>query len=390
MYDDVASITRGVAVLRIMRAIVLSLLLIATILQTAAPSNASGLALFGIYPGPAEANPGYNIQFGYLGDLVSWQGGKANAILNMYDGLGGLPTTDITADLLRAWANSSVPMITFGTGWIPPASIAAGAADAALIAYGLELNEFLAGPDHLYGGTHAADDRRLYFRLDWESNGDWYQWSPCFVVPETGAHISNPDAFKAMWRHIHEVFTSGLFHPGLGFDSSHVAWVWNVDRNSATCPGFSDVSQLYPGDDVVDWVGIDGYNHNDGAAWESPPTVFGTMVSNIRTFTSKPMGINEVGCQTSGGSKASWITDYFSFVQDNDIRMSLWFNHDNGADHNNAVFGGSTPGDSTYPGLLATYETWSTYSAAVQASWLLTTDADNPRLLTDARFLGNF
>jgi hypothetical protein len=52
---------------------------------------------------------------------------------------------------------------------------------------------------------------------------------------------------------------------------------------------------------------------------------------------------------------------------------------------------GQPPGDSTYPGPpLVTRETWSTYSAVVQASWLLTTDTSNPRLLTDARFLGSF
>lgn len=79
----------------------------------------------------------------------------------------------------------------------------------------------------------------VFLRLDWEFNtGANPLWSPPAVPPEQ---------YVASWRHV-----SGIFA-----DVENVAFVW--------CPGTwpapdgRRVAEWWPGDDVVDWVGLDAY-----------------------------------------------------------------------------------------------------------------------------------
>ena len=77
-----------------------------------------------------------------------------------------------------------------------------------------------------------------YLRIGWEFNGDWYAWSA----------YKNPTAFRAYFRRIVAALRSV---PG-----QHFTIVWNPSQ------GIDKVApdQAYPGDDVVDMIGLDAYN----------------------------------------------------------------------------------------------------------------------------------
>jgi hypothetical protein len=84
-----------------------------------------------------------------------------------------------------------------------------------------------------------AYGRPVFVRLDWEFNtGANPRWSPPAVPPEQ---------YVASWRHVADILA----------DVDNLALVW--------CPGTwpsSDgrrVADWWPGDDVVDWVGLDAY-----------------------------------------------------------------------------------------------------------------------------------
>lgn len=85
-----------------------------------------------------------------------------------------------------------------------------------------------------YGGP-------VFIRLDWEMNASWYpQWNPPAVTPQ---------AFIAAWRHVYQLFKAA------GATNAAFVWcptVWNG-------PNGVDDSAWYPGDDTVDWVGLDAY-----------------------------------------------------------------------------------------------------------------------------------
>jgi hypothetical protein len=77
-------------------------------------------------------------------------------------------------------------------------------------------------------------------RLGWEFNGDWYPWNA----------NTDPNGFKAAFRHIVGVFRSV---PGQKFRIT-----WNPSMAAGTVPA----DALWPGDDVVDLIGLDVYNQS--------------------------------------------------------------------------------------------------------------------------------
>ena len=75
-------------------------------------------------------------------------------------------------------------------------------------------------------------------RIGWEANGAWMAW--------TGAH--DPAGYVLYWRHIVAVMRAV---PGQRFTFE---WCPNIGRHDVPA------DQLYPGDDVVDLIGLDVYN----------------------------------------------------------------------------------------------------------------------------------
>jgi hypothetical protein len=135
-----------------------------------------------------------------------------------------------------------------------------------------------------------------------------------------GGH--DPELYVAAYRHIHDVFA--------GNDGGNVVWVWapnNVD--SADAPPALD---YYPGDDYVDWTGIDGYNwgtSDPDFAWQSFEDVFRAMYDELQTL-GKPMIIGETASAEEGGSKADWIDAIVPTLETEfpDIRAVVWFDVD--------------------------------------------------------------
>lgn len=69
-----------------------------------------------------------------------------------------------------------------------------------------------------------------------------------------------PEEYVAAYRHIHDRFEE------LGVDN--VVWVWTV---SGYLPAGKLFERLYPGDDYVDWIGMDQYNYftcHDTTDWK--------------------------------------------------------------------------------------------------------------------------
>lgn len=68
------------------------------------------------------------------------------------------------------------------------------------------------------------------------------------------------------------------------------------------------------GDEYVDWVGIDGYNHGttySWSTWQSAAEIFGPTYDVITSITNKPIMIGEMGCAEAGGNKSQWLYQVF-------------------------------------------------------------------------------
>lgn len=137
-------------------------------------------------------------------------------------------------------------------------------------------------------------DKPILLRFAWEMNLPDMYWS----VAKTK---STPKEFIEAWRHLHDIFKQE--------NANNVVWVLSFNTsNSNTIP----YAQLYPGDDYVDWVAIDGYNWGVGPPWGGWTNFNGVFIKSYKELTAitkKPIMLSEVNSAERGGKKSEWLTD---------------------------------------------------------------------------------
>lgn len=219
--------------------------------------------------------------------------------------------------------------------------------------------------------------RRVYLNLAPEFNGDWSPWSPA-------VGDDSEEDFVAMWRHIHDIVSD------TGLTSEFVQWIWTLDNTTRNV----DREACYPGDDYVDWCGIHGYNWTTWIPWQTPSEVYDETISFIRSVADKPIAITEFGSSSETEDderdpqkKNEWIADTYDYMEDEDIRLSLYFNVERETDW--AVF------DSEYGPAQADIDgesvnVYPAYREAMRSSGMLGPHPDHPRVLTDEEFAGKF
>jgi mannan endo-1,4-beta-mannosidase len=314
---------------------------------------------------------GVNGKLENLPGVESWTG-KTHAVQLLFRDFCSAEANSVFQVLLTTiWNHGAVPIFS----WQPTADcagkentpnnidtlIANGAFDSYLNDMAVRFRHWLAGPDGVYGN---GDDRRVYIRLAHEMNGTWYAWSETTGKNwQTGqprpGNGNSPGSYVAMWRHVFAIFRAK------GLDASHVQWIWCV--NNADMKGSQPAEHYYPGDDYVDWVGIDGYNKNK----QSPEDVFDDMIQRVTSLTSKPLGILEVGVgkgNQSEGYRNKWIESAYEYFAHTNVKMVVYFNK---ADY--VIYGKHQLGG---------------YKKAVTNPSYISGDRRNPRLLTDSQFEG--
>lgn len=141
-----------------------------------------------------------------------------------------------------------------------------------------------------------------------------------------------PAEFVAAWRYVVNYFRSHGVTNG--------SWIWspNVWAN-----GRFPFEAFYPGDDYVDWVGLDGYNYSTGGthqdAWETLDQVFTPSYNLLKALTNRPMMFAETASTEAGApngtSKADWITTGFLTTVPTKfplIKVVMWWEETNSPD----------------------------------------------------------
>ncbi|MDP9408515.1 MAG: hypothetical protein M3P95_11815 [Actinomycetota bacterium] len=204
-------------------------------------------------------------------------------------------TTDLGAVPLLTWE----PW-TAGGGVDQPryalARVAAGDHDDYIASYARQVRD--------WGGV-------LALRFAHELNAPHYPWS-------VGVNGNSPDDALAAWRHVRDVFAE---------QGTDVVWVWSVN---VSAPGSADYAEFYPGDDDVDWVGLDGYNGGTAlpwGGWQSPEELLGDDLERLDDLSDRPLLLTEVGSTEAGGDKAAWIAELFDLAQERRLRAVVWFDY---------------------------------------------------------------
>jgi mannan endo-1,4-beta-mannosidase len=171
-----------------------------------------------------------------------------------------------------------------------------------MLPYGVPLTSITAGRSDAYLRSSAAAARAfgapVIIGFGPEMNGNWYG---------CGAGRSTPASFVAAWRHVVRTFRAA--------GANNVTWVWTINAVNAA---HSPLRQWWPGASYVTWVGIDGYYYTPTDTFG---TVFGVTISQLRTFTARPVLISETAAGPSA-ARPGQIAGLFRGAEQN--TSSAW------------------------------------------------------------------
>ncbi len=146
----------------------------------------------------------------------------------------------------------------------------------------------------------AAADVPIYIRWASEMNGTWTQYS------------GQSELYKEKWKLVYNVFKE---------EAPNCSFVWTV----FTFPE-NTIEEFYPGDEYVDWVGVNIYNvmyHNDkitDKAEHEDPLELLDYVYNTYSYR-KPIQISEYGAThytvTDNSNHSEWAASKISRLYEN-------------------------------------------------------------------------
>jgi mannan endo-1,4-beta-mannosidase len=227
--------------------------------------------------------------------------GKAPNMLKTFQEWGGAFDK---AEAKEAWAQGAIPFIDIEPFKPSLKVIAAG---------GPAVDRYI----EQYATAIKSTNVPVAYSFGHEFNGDWYEWGHCYANrPKAQACAQNNTAkdFVAAWKHIHEIFE----RVGAG----NVIWVWSPNTIKRGLPGLSD---YYPGDAYVDWVGLSGYMTPGPPDPQIFNHVFKPTMDQVRTFSQKPFVMTETA-SNAGARKLADIKFLFKGVYNRpDILGFIWF-----------------------------------------------------------------
>jgi len=240
---------------------------------------------------------------------------KNVSIIMFYQGWG---LTDGTQNFQPVWMNNirnhgSIPMVTWEP-WLYTEVVNQSA---------YSLRNITDGNFDKYIAKWAKDAKSwrypFFLRFAHEMNGNYYPWSE-------QVNSNQPGEYMQAWKHVHDIFTKN--------DVTNATWVWSPN---ISYPGSSSIPPLYPGDDYLDWIGIDGYNWGvvQDHTWQSFTEIFKQTYDEITALSQKPVMIAEIASTEEGGNKADWIADAFNtklLLNFPRIQAVIWFNENKETD----------------------------------------------------------
>jgi endoglucanase len=178
--------------------------------------------------------------------------------------------------------------------------------------FGVTLNDVAVGREDDLIRARAGDLARLkvpvFLRFGHEMNTSRYPWG------------GQPSIYVAAWRRIRAILMSA--------HAVNVAMVWCPNAEDAPDVGWNHWTRYYPGDDQVDWVGLDAYNFGSTQPWSRWRSLADLVLPVYRDYAGRrPIMIAETGTVEQGGDKARWLHDARRALRDQlpQVRAVVYF-----------------------------------------------------------------
>jgi mannan endo-1,4-beta-mannosidase len=118
------------------------------------------------------------------------------------------------------------------------------------------LSSILKGKFNTYIRDWAHELKKLkypiFFRPMHEMNGNWYPWCEA-------ANGNKHGEYANVWRHLRSIFREA--------HTEKLVWVFSPYAHSVPDQPNNQIKQFYPGNQEVDWFGLDGYNWGTSQEW---------------------------------------------------------------------------------------------------------------------------
>jgi beta-mannanase len=137
------------------------------------------------------------------------------------------------------------------------------------------------------------------------------------------------EIYKKMYRYVY------FFFKKENVENTLFAFCPNVE--SIPNEDFNNLINYYPGNDVVDLLGLDGYNFNKCAnkknmGWKSSyrsfKDIFSNSIETLKNLDNKPIIIFETSSAMKGGQRDKWIKEALYDFSKMNLTALIWFQID--------------------------------------------------------------
>jgi hypothetical protein len=185
----------------------------------------------------------------------------------------------------------------------------------------------IAGKYDSYLQRFARQSRQFgkpyLIRFAHEMNLSRYHWGGS--AQEFGPESA--EKFRAMFRHVVEVFRAQ--------QANNVGWVFCPNADSVPAAVWNQIASYYPGNDVVDIVGLDGYNWGTtqtraangwDSEWRTFESIFTAPLQELKQVApGKPAAIFETSSASEGGNKEEWVLAALDSAKSLGLTALVWF-----------------------------------------------------------------
>ncbi len=168
----------------------------------------------------------------------------------------------------------------------------------------------------------AAKDFGTPLIVEWgtEMNGFWFAWNARWNGQEKGA-----EKFRLAYRHVVETIRAE--------GASNITWVFHVNDSDDPDESWNRLEHYYPGDDVVDWLGVSVYSAQSPQDdyWTTFTEQLGAVMPRLTALADKPVFVLEFGAAKNNplGDQAAWADEALSALLSNrypSIKGFSWWN----------------------------------------------------------------
>jgi len=203
----------------------------------------------------------------------------------------------------------------------------------------IDARDILSGRYDIFIDRFAKDAMRfkkdIIIRFAHEMNLERYHWGG----PRESFGPESPDRYRKMFRYVVKRFRAAKASNVFFAFCPNAESLPNPKRDSA---GWNEARAYYPGDDVVDLVGMDGYNwgttqtkgkHGWDSTFRSFSDIFAPIRLELTSFApGKSMMVFEVASAALGGDKSAWIQDALETAGSWGLVALNWFEADKEVD----------------------------------------------------------